>query len=54
LKTESKSPLPKSDKVENKQKNKVAGSNKYPVLAFSDHPLYRILFKREAKFDQGK
>jgi hypothetical protein len=54
LKTESKSPLPKSDKVENKQKNKVAGSSKYPVLAFSDHPLYRILFKREAKFDQGK
>ena len=56
LKEGSKS-LPKADKVKNGQKNNdggTAGSNKYPVLAFSDHPLYRIIFKREAKFERGK
>ena len=43
-----------ADQVKTQEQSEIPPERKYPILAFSQHPFYKILFKREAGMDSGK
>jgi len=43
-----------ADQVKTQEQSEIPPERKYPILVFSDHPMWRRIFKREAGMDYGK